>query len=116
MPMPALNQLLRLKVNPNNSDSYSVQNNMSPDVNAAIVRYTMGSKTCVFSTTFVNQLIGGGLFPGAPSQPASIVIALSIPARAKCALGAWKVVCHCSQFLAPDSQRTTGELIALQFL
>lgn len=56
------------KVNPNNSNSYSVQNNMSPDVNAAIVRYTMGSKTCVFSTTFVNQLIGGGLFPGAPTK------------------------------------------------
>ncbi|SLM61316.1 MULTISPECIES: hypothetical protein [Dickeya] len=43
---------------------YRVQNTLSPDVNAAVVRYTIGRKTCVFSTTFVNTVIPGGLFTG----------------------------------------------------
>ncbi|MEI7368511.1 hypothetical protein PJ912_09130 [Pectobacterium colocasium] len=51
------------------SDIYRVQNVISPDANAAIVRYTMGSKTCVFGTTFVNTIIPGGLFnPGGPKK------------------------------------------------
>nr|UKE85107.1 hypothetical protein KXZ65_08580 [Pectobacterium sp. PL152] len=51
------------------SDIYRVQNVISPDANAAIVRYTMGSKTCVFGTTFVNTIIPGGLFnPGGPKR------------------------------------------------
>lgn len=37
---------------------------ISPDANAATVRYTMGGKTCVFGTTFVNTVIGGGLITG----------------------------------------------------
>ncbi|QDX31751.1 hypothetical protein [Dickeya poaceiphila] len=45
-------------------DNYRVQNMLSPDVNAAVVRYTIGRKTCVFSTTFVNTVIPGGLFTG----------------------------------------------------
>ncbi|UYA62042.1 hypothetical protein U1R68_02655 [Pectobacterium colocasium] len=51
------------------SDIYRVQNVISPDANAAIVRYTIGSKTCVFGTTFVNTIIPGGIFnPGAPNK------------------------------------------------
>ncbi|MGM3173709.1 hypothetical protein [Dickeya lacustris] len=53
-----------LQVKPQDSNSYLVQNIISPDVNAAVVRYTMGNKTCVFSTTFVNTVIPGGLFTG----------------------------------------------------
>ncbi|WP_353125953.1 hypothetical protein [Dickeya chrysanthemi] len=47
-----------------NSVNYSVQNTISPDVNAAVVRYTIGGKTCVFSTTFINTIIPGGAFTG----------------------------------------------------
>lgn len=36
------------------SNSYRVQNIISPNANAAIVRYTMGRKICVFGTTYVN--------------------------------------------------------------
>ncbi|MGM3191136.1 hypothetical protein ACS25B_09470, partial [Dickeya dadantii subsp. dieffenbachiae] len=35
-------------VDAQNFDTYIVQNMISPDVNAAVVRYTMGRKTCVF--------------------------------------------------------------------
>ncbi|WP_254900227.1 hypothetical protein [Lonsdalea iberica] len=42
------------------ADTFVVQNNITADANAAIVRYTMGSKTCVFGTTFLNQVVGGG--------------------------------------------------------
>lgn len=50
------------------TDSYFVQNPISPDANAATVRYTMGSKTCEFGTTFVNQITGGVLRPGGPTK------------------------------------------------
>ncbi|MCI4238432.1 hypothetical protein [Dickeya dianthicola] len=51
-------------VSPQSSDNYAVQNMISPDANAAVVRYTMGRKTCVFSTTFINTIIPGGAFTG----------------------------------------------------
>ncbi|ATO35617.1 hypothetical protein [Dickeya dianthicola] len=47
-----------------NSITYTVQNTISPDANAAVVRYTIGGKTCVFSTTFINTIIPGGAFTG----------------------------------------------------
>lgn len=46
------------------SDSYQVQNLISPDANAAVVRYTMDGKTCVFGTTFVYAIGGGSLITG----------------------------------------------------
>ncbi|WJV53418.1 hypothetical protein PCO85_20020 [Prodigiosinella aquatilis] len=55
-------------VAPQGTNTYTVQNPISPDANVAIVRYTMGRKTCVFGTTFVNQIIGGGLLPGGPTK------------------------------------------------
>ena len=42
------------------SNSYAVTSLISPDGNYANVRYKIGSKTCVFSTTFVNALQPGG--------------------------------------------------------
>lgn len=51
-------------VDPGDSNSYRVQNQISPDANAAVVRYTMGSKTCVFGTTFVYAIGGGSLITG----------------------------------------------------
>lgn len=50
------------------SDTYLVQIPISPDANAANVRYTMGTKTCEFMTTFINQIAAGGLFPGGPTK------------------------------------------------
>jgi hypothetical protein len=50
------------------TNTYTVQNPVSPDANATTVRYTMGSKTCVFGTTFVNQISGGVLLPGGPTK------------------------------------------------
>lgn len=43
------------------SDSYRVQSNISPDMNYASVRYTIGSKTCAFSTTYSNTIGAGGV-------------------------------------------------------
>lgn len=43
------------------SDTYTVQSLLSPDVNFATVRYTIGAKTCVFTTTYVNALGPGGV-------------------------------------------------------
>ncbi|OSN03108.1 hypothetical protein AU510_15680 [Lonsdalea britannica] len=54
----------KTKVFSQSTDSFIVQNKITADANAAIVRYTMGSKTCVFGTTFVNQFMSGGLFSG----------------------------------------------------
>lgn len=42
------------------SNSYAVTSLISPDVNYANVRYKIGSKECVFGTTFVNALQPGG--------------------------------------------------------
>lgn len=36
------------------SNTYTVQSLISPDTNYAHVRYKIGDKTCVFSTTFLN--------------------------------------------------------------
>ncbi|WP_240791751.1 MULTISPECIES: hypothetical protein [Pseudomonas] len=38
-----------------------VQRVISPDVNAAMVRYTIGSKTCAFGTTFQMRMLPGGI-------------------------------------------------------
>ncbi|NIF26039.1 hypothetical protein F3J44_06525 [Pantoea sp. Tr-811] len=38
-----------------------VQRVVSPDVNAAMIRYTMGGKTCVFSTTFQLRTLSNGM-------------------------------------------------------
>jgi len=43
------------------SNSYQVQSLISPDANFANVRYKIGSKECVFTTTYVNMLVGGGV-------------------------------------------------------
>ncbi|QIZ53322.1 hypothetical protein DWG24_20285 [Dickeya zeae] len=45
-------------------DTYIVQNMISPDANAAVVRYTVGRKTCVFSTTFINTIVPGSALTG----------------------------------------------------
>ena len=42
------------------NNSYTVTSLISPDVNFANVRYKIGSKECVFGTTFVNALQPGG--------------------------------------------------------
>lgn len=42
------------------SNSYAVTSLISPDVNYANVRYKIGSKECVFGTTFVNAMQSGG--------------------------------------------------------
>ncbi|UCZ77040.1 hypothetical protein LHK94_08775 [Dickeya zeae] len=47
-----------------NSVNYSVQNTISPDANVATVRYTIGGKTCVFSTTFLNTIVPGSALTG----------------------------------------------------
>ncbi|WP_094188365.1 hypothetical protein ACTACG_19650 [Pseudomonas syringae] len=48
-------------VQPGDSDSYSTQSTLSPDTNYASVRYVMGSKVCVFSTTFIKLPGAGGV-------------------------------------------------------
>ncbi|WP_165830281.1 MULTISPECIES: hypothetical protein [unclassified Pseudomonas] len=50
------------------TNTYNVQIPLNPDANAANVRYTIGNKTCVFTTTFINQVAPGGLFPGAGAK------------------------------------------------
>jgi hypothetical protein len=47
-------------VQPGIPNLYTVTSLISPDVNYANVRYKIGSKTCVFGTTFVNALQPGG--------------------------------------------------------
>ncbi|RMN08034.1 hypothetical protein ALQ65_100776 [Pseudomonas syringae pv. coriandricola] len=49
------------KVQPGDSDSYSTQSTLSPDTNYASVRYVMGSKVCIFSTTFIKLHGAGGV-------------------------------------------------------
>ncbi|WKN22503.1 hypothetical protein [Azotobacter vinelandii] len=43
------------------NDVFTVQSLISPDTNYAVVRYKIGSKTCIFSTTYVNTLGAGGV-------------------------------------------------------
>lgn len=42
------------------NNTYGVTSTISPDVNYAALRYTMGTKTCVFYTAFVNTYGSGG--------------------------------------------------------
>lgn len=42
------------------TDTYYVKSTISPDVGYANVRYKIGTKECVFSTTFTNVLQSGG--------------------------------------------------------
>ena len=51
----------KTEVEAGKSDSYKVQSNISPDANYAIVRYSIGSKTCVFNTNYVNTLNASGV-------------------------------------------------------
>lgn len=51
----------REKVDANTSTLFRVQRVISPDVNAAMVRYTIGSKTCAFGTTFQMRMMPGGI-------------------------------------------------------
>lgn len=48
-------------VEPLESDVYSVQSMLSPDVNSAMVRYVSGKKSCAFGTTFVFTFGAGGI-------------------------------------------------------
>ncbi|MFJ4442446.1 hypothetical protein ACIPZ8_10180 [Pseudomonas sp. NPDC089422] len=41
--------------------TFDVQRVISPDVNAAMVRYTLGGKTCAFGTTFQMRVLTGGI-------------------------------------------------------
>lgn len=49
------------KVDPGATTYAKVQRVVSPDVNAAMVRYTIGSKTCAFGTTFQLRALPGGI-------------------------------------------------------
>ncbi|AXO89711.1 hypothetical protein DZC75_17485 [Pseudomonas parafulva] len=40
---------------------FRVQRVISPDVNAAMVRYSIGSKTCAFGTTYQMRTLPGGI-------------------------------------------------------
>ncbi|MEQ4314145.1 hypothetical protein ABNM01_23790 [Pseudomonas syringae] len=47
-------------VQPGDSNFYTVQSTISPDTSYASVRYVMGSKVCIFSTTFIKLHGAGG--------------------------------------------------------
>lgn len=49
------------KVDPGNAIGFDVQRVVSPDINAAMVRYTIGQKTCAFGTTFQMRTLAGGI-------------------------------------------------------
>lgn len=51
----------REKVDAGSVTSFRVQRVVSPDVNAAMVRYTIGSKTCAFGTTYQMRILPGGI-------------------------------------------------------
>ncbi|MGH8385002.1 MAG: hypothetical protein ACRESJ_05835 [Pseudomonas sp.] len=48
-------------INAGETNTYTVQSQISPDSNYASVRYKIGSRTCVFTTTFVNAIGPGGV-------------------------------------------------------
>jgi hypothetical protein len=48
-------------VEPNQHISFDVRRIVSPDMNAAMVRYTKGQKTCAFGTTFVMKMMSNGI-------------------------------------------------------
>lgn len=49
------------KVEAGGSNTYTVQSTISPDTSYANVRYVMGGKACVFSTTFSKLPAAGGV-------------------------------------------------------
>ncbi|MBI6683394.1 hypothetical protein YA0697_16925 [Pseudomonas viridiflava] len=51
---------IKAVVKPGQSDAYNVQSTLSPDTNYASIRYVIGSKSCVFSTTFIKAPGAGG--------------------------------------------------------
>ncbi|MCA6219518.1 hypothetical protein [Photorhabdus antumapuensis] len=51
------------RVGPGGVNSYQVQSPITPDGNYAIVRYEIGNKSCVFSTTFINTYVNGVKIP-----------------------------------------------------
>lgn len=48
-------------IKPGDTSVYVVQTNLSPDTGFASVRYVMGGKACVFSTTFSKFPAAGGV-------------------------------------------------------
>ncbi|RRV09288.1 hypothetical protein EGJ27_05815 [Pseudomonas sp. v388] len=48
-------------IKPGDTSVYVVQSGLSPDAGYASVRYVMGSKACVFSTTFSKLPAAGGV-------------------------------------------------------
>ncbi|MEG5265154.1 hypothetical protein TRP66_12675 [Pseudomonas sp. JDS28PS106] len=48
-------------IKPGEISVYTVQSNISPDMSYASVRYVMGAKVCVFSTTFSKLPAAGGV-------------------------------------------------------
>ncbi|MGZ8171798.1 MULTISPECIES: hypothetical protein [Methylobacter] len=66
------------KVPAGTNNAYTVTSLISPDVNYANVRYKIGSKECLFGTTFVNALQPGGY---------------KIPQWAKSATGSGGAIC-----------------------
>ncbi|MDF0730678.1 hypothetical protein P0Y43_08030 [Pseudomonas entomophila] len=49
------------QVDAGTSRAFGVQRVISPDVNAAMVRYNVGRKVCAFSTTFQMRMMPGGI-------------------------------------------------------
>ncbi|WP_080667906.1 hypothetical protein [Pseudomonas parafulva] len=47
------------EVKPGETIRFTVQRLVSPDTNSAMIRYSIGRKTCAFSTTFVMMMSGG---------------------------------------------------------
>jgi len=46
------------------SSTFTVAGPLSPDITTAVVRYSIGGKSCVFRTTFINTIVPGGLGSG----------------------------------------------------
>ncbi|MCD5992223.1 hypothetical protein KDX38_01165 [Pseudomonas sp. CDFA 602] len=52
---------IALEVKAGGTNTYTVQSTISPDTSYASVRYVIGSKVCVFSTTFIKSSGAGGV-------------------------------------------------------
>lgn len=48
-------------IDPGSSTFMRVQRVTSPDMNAAMIRYTIGGKTCAFGTTYQMRMLPGGI-------------------------------------------------------
>lgn len=55
-------------IDPMSSDTYKVENPAFPDITTASMRYTIGNKTCNFTTSYLNTIAPGGLFTGTTNQ------------------------------------------------